>query len=190
MYPNRERAQLDHILINKKWQNSAMDCQSYNTMCSVQSDHRLCTAKIRLSLRTCQLLKTKKVSFDWSRLQTDTEVKSRYTVDVKNRPCRVMKTKTVLTRYTTTLSKPAERQPSCMYCINLRTRRSHSGKARKSWRRKAPYKKFSKAPVKKHVLMLQKLKMPRRKLTSKNGRNMLKTRYKKLNMLTSPTKQV
>ena len=65
IYPNGERAQFDHILINKKWKNSAMYCQSYNTMCSVQSDHR-----IPLSLTTCQILKTKKVPYDWSRLQT------------------------------------------------------------------------------------------------------------------------
>ena len=64
-YPNAERAQFDHILINKKWKNSAMDCQSYNTMCSVQSDHRPCSAKIRLSLRTCQMLKTKLLFVCW-----------------------------------------------------------------------------------------------------------------------------
>ena len=40
--------------------NSAMDCQSYNTTCSVQSDHRPSTAKIRLSLTTCRMPKTKK----------------------------------------------------------------------------------------------------------------------------------
>ena len=84
-YPNGERAQLDHILINKKWKNSAMDCQSYNTMCSVQSEHKPRTAKILLLLRTCQRPKTKKVPYDLSRLQTDTEVKSRYTIDVKKK---------------------------------------------------------------------------------------------------------
>ena len=44
-HPSAERAQFDHILINKKWKDSAMDSQSYNTMCSVQPDHRLCTTK-------------------------------------------------------------------------------------------------------------------------------------------------
>ena len=84
-YPNGERAQLDYILINKKWKNRAMDCQFYNTICSVQSDHRPCTAKICLSLRTCQMPKTKKVPYDWSGLQMDTEVKSRYTINVKKK---------------------------------------------------------------------------------------------------------
>ena len=34
-YPNGERAQLDHILINKQCKISVMDCQSYNTVFSV-----------------------------------------------------------------------------------------------------------------------------------------------------------
>ena len=59
-----------------------------------------------------------------------------------------MKTRTVLTRYTTTLSKPTKRQPSCMYHINLGARRSHYRKTRRWSRREAPYKMFSKAPVK------------------------------------------
>ena len=54
-------------------------------MCSVQSDHTPCTTKIRILLRTCQLPKTKTVPCDWSRLQTDTEVKRRCTIDVKNK---------------------------------------------------------------------------------------------------------
>ena len=36
-YPNGEKAQLDYIMINKKWRNSA-----------VGSDHRAVTAKIRV----------------------------------------------------------------------------------------------------------------------------------------------
>ena len=89
----------------------------------------------------------------------------------------VMKTSTVLTRYTTTLYKPAERQPNCMYPHrNSGTRRIHYGKARKWSRKEAPYKVFSKAPVKRYALKLRKLKMPRRtltELTPKNRRNTL-----------------
>ena len=50
-YPNGTKAQLDHILINKKWKNSAINCEAYNTFLSIGSDHRPTTAKIRLSLR-------------------------------------------------------------------------------------------------------------------------------------------
>ena len=73
------------FIFNSLALDSVMDCQSYNTLWSVQSDHRPCTAKIRLSLRTCSMPKTKKVPYDWSRLKTNTEVKSRYTIDVKHR---------------------------------------------------------------------------------------------------------
>ena len=32
-YPDGTKAQLDHILlINKKWKNSALDCQAYSTL--------------------------------------------------------------------------------------------------------------------------------------------------------------
>ena len=52
---------------------------------------------------------------------------------------------------------------------------------------------FSRAPVQRYVLKLQKLKMPSRaltELTPKNRRNTLKVGYKKMNVLTSPTKRV
>ena len=84
-YPNKQKAHLDHILINKKWQNSALDCEAYNTMISVGSDHRPCTAKLRLSLRASKVSKTKKIPYDWSKLRTENDVQSRYSIEVKNR---------------------------------------------------------------------------------------------------------
>ena len=29
-YPNKQKAHLDHILMNRKWQNSSLDCETYN----------------------------------------------------------------------------------------------------------------------------------------------------------------
>ena len=131
----------------------------------------------------------------WMDRWMDTELKSRYAMDVQIgfMPCRVVKTRTLLTQYTTTLSKPTERQPSCMYRINRRTRISHYGKARKWSRREAPYKMFLKAQMKRYVRKIQELKMSRRtlaRLSPKNSRNTLKVRYKKSNVHMSPTKQV
>ena len=51
LYPNGEKAQLDYILINKKWQNSATDCEAYSSFSSVGSDHRIITSTIKLKLR-------------------------------------------------------------------------------------------------------------------------------------------
>ena len=83
-YLNGARVKLDHILVNKKWRNSAIDCQAYNTIHPIQSDHWPCTAKIRLSLRANKTSKPKKIHYDWSALSTDDKVRS-HTIEVKNR---------------------------------------------------------------------------------------------------------
>ena len=50
-YANNNKAQIDYVFINKKWKNSAMNCAAYSSFEGVSSDHRIVTAKIRLSLR-------------------------------------------------------------------------------------------------------------------------------------------
>ena len=50
-YPNNTKAQIDYVLINKKWKNSALNCEAYSLFEGVSTDHRIVTAKIRLSLR-------------------------------------------------------------------------------------------------------------------------------------------
>ena len=49
--PSGAKCQIDYILINNKWKNSALNCEAYNTFYSVGSDHRIVTAKTKLSLR-------------------------------------------------------------------------------------------------------------------------------------------
>ena len=48
---NKSKAQIDYLFINRKWKNSVMNCEAYSTFEGVSSDHRIVTAKIRLSLR-------------------------------------------------------------------------------------------------------------------------------------------
>ena len=50
-YANNSKAQIDYVFINKKWKNSAMNCEAYSSFEGVSSDHRIVMAKIRLSLR-------------------------------------------------------------------------------------------------------------------------------------------
>ena len=50
-YVNNSKAQIDYVFINKKWKNSPMNCEGYSSFKGVSSDHRIVTAKIRLSLR-------------------------------------------------------------------------------------------------------------------------------------------
>ncbi len=44
-YANNSKAQIDYVLMNKKWK------KKYSSFEGVSSDHRMVTAKIRLSLR-------------------------------------------------------------------------------------------------------------------------------------------
>ena len=50
-YVNSSKAQIDYVFINKKWKNSAMNCEAYSSFEGVSSDHRIVTAKLRLSLQ-------------------------------------------------------------------------------------------------------------------------------------------
>ena len=50
-YANNSKAQIDYVFINRKWKNSAMNCEAYSSFEGVSSDHRIVTAKVRLSLR-------------------------------------------------------------------------------------------------------------------------------------------
>ena len=51
--------------MNKKWNNSALNCEAYSSFEGVSSDHRIVTAKIRLSLQS-NAAKTTTVYYDWS----------------------------------------------------------------------------------------------------------------------------
>ena len=84
-YPTGEKAQLDYILINKKWKNSALNCVAYNTFVGVKSDHRIVTAKIRLSLRANIKKSSNTVHYDWSTLATNADIQQQFTVSVRNK---------------------------------------------------------------------------------------------------------
>ena len=57
--------QLDYILVRKKWRNSVLNAEAYNSFCSVGSTHRVVCAKIQLSVRTAK--QAKKIRYDWKR---------------------------------------------------------------------------------------------------------------------------
>ena len=50
-YANNNKAQIDYVFLNRKWKNSPMNCKAYSSFEGVSSDHRIVTAKLRLSLR-------------------------------------------------------------------------------------------------------------------------------------------
>ena len=50
-YANKNKVQIDDVFINKEWKNSTMNCEAYSSFEGVSSDHRIVTAKIRISQR-------------------------------------------------------------------------------------------------------------------------------------------
>ena len=77
------RTQLDFILVRKKWRNSVLNTEAYESSCNVGSDHRLVASKVRLSLRKKAILK--KIQPNWSVLRTDANLQVKFTVTVKNK---------------------------------------------------------------------------------------------------------
>ena len=82
--PNGAKTQLDYIIINKKWKNSAIDCRAYNTFEGVKSDHRIVVAKLRLSLRANTSKSSRQTPYDWSTLKKDTDIANSFTIELKN----------------------------------------------------------------------------------------------------------
>lgn len=81
--PGGSKYQLDYILVRKKWKNSLLNAEAYNTFASVGSDHRIVSAKIRLSLRKSRTMSRKKL-FDWKAL-ADKDLREHYNIEVRNR---------------------------------------------------------------------------------------------------------
>ena len=85
-YPGGAKAQLDYILIRKKWINSVKNSRAYSSFDSVMSDHRIVSAKIKLSFR---IQKKKRGSpmgrIDWNHVNSNDDISNKFTIDVHNR---------------------------------------------------------------------------------------------------------
>ena len=64
-YDNNNKGQIDYVFINKKWKNSAINCEAYSSFEGVSSDHRIVTEKIRLSLRKNATRTETTKHYDW-----------------------------------------------------------------------------------------------------------------------------
>ena len=85
-YPNGRRAQLDYILIRKKWSKSIQNVEAVNTIYStVGSDHRAVVATVQLKLRTFRKKRTDPPRPNFKLLHGDQNLQSRYAVSVHNR---------------------------------------------------------------------------------------------------------
>ena len=83
-YANNTKAQIDYVLINKKWKNSAMNCEAYSSFEGVSTDHRIVTAKIRLNLRKNAKRTAITKHYDWA-LFNHKDIRDKYVLELRNR---------------------------------------------------------------------------------------------------------
>jgi len=83
-YPNASKAQLDYILVRRKWANSIQNVEAYNTFKTVGSDHRVITAKVQLSLRAPNVKKNASRSLNFRALHQNQQLQEMYAVEVFN----------------------------------------------------------------------------------------------------------
>ena len=83
-YANKSKVQIDYLFINRKWKNSAMNCDAYSTFEGVSSDHRIVTAKIRLSLRQNATRTATTRHYDWA-LLNNRDIRDKYALELRNR---------------------------------------------------------------------------------------------------------
>ena len=83
-YANNTKAQIDYVLINKKWKNSAMNCEAYSSFEGVSTDHRIVTAKIRLSLRKNAKRSATTKQYDWT-LLNNRDIRDKYVLELRNK---------------------------------------------------------------------------------------------------------
>ena len=83
-YANNNKAQIDYVFINKKWKNSAMNCEAYSSFEGVSSDHRIVTAKIRLSLRKNATRTAATKHYDWVFLN-NRDIRNKYVLELRNK---------------------------------------------------------------------------------------------------------
>ena len=83
-YANNSKAQIDYVFINRKWKNSAMNCEAYSSFEGVSSDHRIVTAKVWLSLRKNATRKATTKHYDWA-LLNNRDIRDKYALELRNR---------------------------------------------------------------------------------------------------------
>ena len=84
IYTNNSKAQIDSVFINKKWKNSAINCEAYSSFEGVSSNHRIVTAKLQLSLRKNATQTATTKHYDWA-LLNNRDIRDKYVLELRNR---------------------------------------------------------------------------------------------------------
>ena len=83
-YANNTKALIDYVFINKKWNDSASNCEAYSSFKGVSSDHRIITTEIQLRLRRNGARTTTTVHYNWS-LLNNWDIRDKYTLKLRNK---------------------------------------------------------------------------------------------------------
>ena len=70
--------------MDKKWINSALNCEAYSSFEGVSSDHRIITAKIRLSVRRNLAQTTTTAYYGWFQ-PNNKDIGDKYTITLRNK---------------------------------------------------------------------------------------------------------
>lgn len=82
-HTNGTETDLGHILINKKWKNIAMNCQTFDTFEKVSSDHLILSSANQRSFKANKKKQSALPPYNWSRLTS--HLKAQYTIAVRNK---------------------------------------------------------------------------------------------------------
>ena len=74
------KAQIDHILLRRKWRNSVRNCRAYSAV-ELGSNHRIVTAELKISLRVPRP-DQKIVRRDMQALNNSADLQERYRIEV------------------------------------------------------------------------------------------------------------
>ena len=83
-YANNCKAQIDNVFMNKKWKISAMNCEAYSSFEGVSSDHRIVTAKIRISRRKNATRTATTKHYDWA-LLNNRDIRDKHVLELRKR---------------------------------------------------------------------------------------------------------
>ena len=85
IYPNGDRAQLDYMIINKKWINSVQNCEAYHSLEGISPDHRIVSLKIKFSLRPNKKKSNTKIAYNWEHLISNVDLRNQFSTSLRNR---------------------------------------------------------------------------------------------------------
>ena len=127
-YPNNTKAQIDYILMNKKWINSALNCEVYSSFEGVSSDYQIVMAKIHLSLRRNPAQTIRTAHYNWS-LLNNKDISDKYTITQRNKFNAlqvISETSTSNDKYENSINAHMEAAAECIP-TKLRTKQSSLG---------------------------------------------------------------